>query len=175
MQSKGLAPNDVLTALENEQLILPGGTAKIGQFEYDVDANVDLKTIPEFNELPIKRVGNTIIYLRDVATVSDGFAPQTNIVRQDGKRGVLVTIYKAGDASTISVVEGVRQLLPRIAQTLPPALRIQPLADQSIFVRGAVNGVIREAVIAAALTGLMILIFLGSWRSTLIIAVSIPL
>jgi len=175
LQSKGLSPNDVLNTLNNEQLILPGGTAKIGQFEYDVDANVDLKTIPEFNDLPIKKVGNTIIYLRDVATVGDGFSPQTNIVRQDGKRGVLVTVYKAGDASTLAVVKGVRQLLPRIAQTLPPALRIQPLADQSIFVRGAVNGVIRETVIAAALTALMILIFLGSWRSTLIIAVSIPL
>jgi multidrug efflux pump subunit AcrB len=175
MQSKGLSPNDVLTALENEQLILPGGTAKIGQFEYDVDANVDLNAIPKYNDLPIKKVGNTIIYLRDVATVGDGFSPQTNIVRQDGKRGVLVTVYKAGDASTISVVEGVRQMLPRVAQTLPPALKIEPLADQSIFVRGAVNGVIREAIIAAALTGLMILIFLGSWRSTVIIAVSIPL
>ena len=137
MQSKGLAPQDVLTALENEQLILPGGTAKIGQFEYDVDANVDLKTIPKFNDLPIKKVGNTIIYLRDVATVGDGFSPQTNIVRENGKRGVLVTVYKAGDASTLSVVKGVRQLLPRIAQTLPPALRIQPLADQSVFVRSS--------------------------------------
>src|SRR6202046_1200833 len=175
LQSKGLSPNDVLTALNNEQLILPGGTAKIGQFEYDVDANVDLTTIPEFNNLPIKKVGNTIIYLRDVATVGDGFSPQTNIVRQDGKRGVLVTVYKAGNASTLAVVEGVRQLLPRIAQTLPPALRIQPLADQSVFVRGAINGVIREAVIAAALTALMILVFLGSWRSTLLIAISIPL
>src|ERR1700744_3000174 len=175
MQAKGLSPSDVLTALGNEQLILPGGTAKIGQFEYDVDVNADLKKVSEFNDLPIKKVGNTIIYLRDVATVSDGFAPQTNIVRQDGKRGALVTVLKAGDASTLDVVKGVRQLLPRVAQTLPPELRIQPLADQSIFVRGAVNGVIREAVIAAALTGLMILLFLGSWRSTLIIAVSIPL
>jgi len=175
MQAKGLSPSDVLTALGNEQLILPGGTAKIGQFEYDVDLNADLKKVSEFNDLPIKKVGNTIIYLRDVATVSDGFAPQTNIVRQDGKRGALVTVLKAGDASTIDVVKGVRQLLPRVAQTLPPELRIQPLADQSIFVRGSVNGVIREAVIAAALTGLMILVFLGSWRSTLIIAVSIPL
>ncbi len=175
LQSKGLSPTDVLTALGNEQLILPGGTAKIGQFEYDVDANVDLKKISEFNNLPIKKVGNTIIYLRDVATVGDGFSPQTNIVRENGKRGVLVTVYKAGDASTLAVVKGVRQLLPRIAQTLPPALKIKPLSDQSVFVRGAVNGVIREAVIAAALTGLMILIFLGSWRSTLIIAVSIPL
>ena len=175
LQAKGLSPNDVLAALGSEQLILPGGTAKIGQFEYDVDVNADLKKVSEFNELPIKKVGNTIIYLRDVATVSDGFAPQTNIVRQDGKRGALVTVLKAGDASTIDVVKGIRQILPRVAQTLPPQLRIQPLADQSIFVRGAVNGVIREAVIAAALTGLMILIFLGSWRSTLIIAVSIPL
>jgi multidrug efflux pump subunit AcrB len=175
MQAKGLAPNDVLTALGKEQLILPGGTAKIGQFEYDVDINADLKKIPEFNDLPIKKAGNTIIYLRDVATVSDGFAPQTNIVRQDSNRGALVTVLKAGDASTIDVVKGMRQLLPRVAQTLPPELRIQPLADQSIFVHGSVNGVIREAIIAAALTGLMILLFLGSWRSTLIIAVSIPL
>jgi multidrug efflux pump subunit AcrB len=175
LQSKGLSPNDVLNALGSQNLILPGGTAKIGQFEYGVDVNADLKSVSEFNNLPIKKVGNTIVYLRDVATVSDGFAPQTNIVRQDGKRGVLVTIYKAGDASTIDVVKGERQLLPGVAQTLPPELRIQPLADQSIFVRGAVNGVIREAVIAAALTGLMILIFLGSWRSTLIIAISIPL
>src|ERR1700723_1009541 len=175
MQAKGLSLSDVLTALGHEQLILPGGTAKIGQFEYDVDVNSDLKNVSEFNELPIKRGGNTVIYLRDVATVSDGFAPQTNIVRQDSKRGALVTVLKAGDASTIDVVKGVRQLLPRVAQTLPPELKIQSLADQSIFVRGSVNGVIREAIIAAALTGLMILLFLGSWRSTLIIAVSIPL
>src|SRR6201987_4939355 len=175
MQAEGLSPGDVVTALGREQLILPGGTAKIDQFEYDVDVNADLKDVSEFNELPIKRVGNTIIYLRDVASASDGFAPQTNIVRQDSKRGALVTVLKAGDASTIDVVKGGRQLLPRVAQTLPPALRIQPLADQSIFVRGSVNGVVREAVIAAALTGLMILIFLGSWRSTVIIAISIPL
>ncbi len=127
------------------------------------------------NDLPIKTVGSATIYLRDVATVSDGFAPQTNIVRQDGRRGVLVTVLKAGDASTIDVVKGVRQILPRVAQTLPPNLKIQPLSDQSIFVRASINGVIREAILAAALTGLMILIFLGSWRSTLIIAVSIPL
>jgi multidrug efflux pump subunit AcrB len=131
--------------------------------------------VQEFNDLPIKTFGNTVIYLRDVATVSDGFAPQTNVVRQDGNRGALVTILKAGDASTIDVVEGIRKILPRVAQTLPPELKIQPLSDQSIFVRGAINGVIREAVIAATLTGLMILIFLGSWRSTVIIAISIPL
>jgi CzcA family heavy metal efflux pump len=175
MQAKGLSPNDVLTALGNQNLILPGGTAKMDEFEYDVDLNADLKTVQEFNDLPIKTFGNTVIYLRDVATVSDGFAPQTNIVRQDGNRGALVTILKAGDASTIDVVEGIRKILPRVAQTLPPELKIQPLSDQSIFVRGAINGVIREAVIAATLTGLMILIFLGSWRSTVIIAISIPL
>jgi CzcA family heavy metal efflux pump len=175
LQSKGLSPNDVLTALGNQNLILPGGTAKVGQFEYDVDLNADLRTVHEFNDLPIKTVGDSTVYLRDVATVSDGFAPQTNVVRQDGSRGVLVTVLKAGDASTIDVVKGIRQLLPRVEQTLPPNLKIQPLSDQSIFVRGSINGVIREAVIAAALTGLMILLFLGSWRSTLIIAVSIPL
>src|SRR5277367_5588 len=175
MQAKGLSPNDVLTALGNQNLILPGGTAKMDEFEYDVDLNADLKTVQEFNDLPIKTFGNTVIYLRDVATVSDGFAPQTNVVRQDGNRGALVTILKAGDASTIDVVEGIRKILPRVAQTLPPELKIQPLSDQSIFVRGAVNGVIREAVIAAALTGLMILMFIGSWRSTVIIAISIPL
>lgn len=175
LQAKGLSPNDVLTSLGNQNFILPGGTAKMGEFEYDVDLNADLKAVQEFNDLPIKNVGGTTIYLRDVATVSDGFAPQTNIVRQDGNRGALVTVLKAGDASTIDVVKGVRQILPRVAQTLPPELKIQPLSDQSIFVRGAINGVIREAVIAAALTGLMILIFLGSWRSTVIIAISIPL
>jgi multidrug efflux pump subunit AcrB len=175
LQAKGLSPNDVLTALGNQNLILPGGTAKIGTFEYDVDMNVDPKTVQELNDLPIKTVGESTIYLRDVATVSDGFAPQTNIVRQDGNRGVLLTVLKAGDASTIDVVKGIRQLLPQVQQTLPPNLRIQPLSDQSIFVKGAISGVVREAVIAAALTGLMILLFLGSWRSTLIIAISIPL
>jgi multidrug efflux pump subunit AcrB len=175
LQAKGLSPNDVLTSLGNQNLILPGGTAKMGQFEYDVDLNADLKAVQEFNDLPVRNVGGSTIYLRDVATVSDGFAPQTNIVRQDGNRGALVTVLKAGDASTIDVVKGVRAILPRVAQTLPPELKIQPLSDQSIFVRGAINGVIREAIIAAALTGLMILIFLGSWRSTVIIAISIPL
>ena len=175
LQAKGLSPNDVLTALGNQNLILPGGTAKVGQFEYDVDLNADVKTVQELNDLPVKTIGSTVIYLRDVATVSDGFAPQTNIVRQDGNRGVLVTVLKAGAASTIDVVKGVREILPHVAQTLPPDLKIQALSDQSIFVRGAINGVIREAVIAAALTGLMILLFLGSWRSTIIIAISIPL
>jgi CzcA family heavy metal efflux pump len=175
LQSKGLSPNDVLAAFGNQNLIVPGGTAKVGTFEYDVDMNVDTKTVQELNDLPIKTVGGSTIYMRDVATVSDGFAPQINIVRQDGSRGVLVSILKAGNASTIDVVKGVRALLPRVAQTLPPQLRIQPLSDQSIFVQSSITGVIREAVIAATLTGLMILLFLGSWRSTIIIAISIPL
>jgi CzcA family heavy metal efflux pump len=175
IQSKGLAPQDVLNAVQQENLIAPSGTAKIGPFEYDVRLNTSPKTVPELNDLPIKVVGGSTIYLRDVANVRDGFAPQTNIVRQDGHRGALVTILKAGNASTIDVVKGIRGLLPRVAQTLPPELKIVPLADQSIFVRGAVSGVVREAVIAACLTGLMILLFLGSWRSTLIIAISIPL
>src|SRR5690242_14896727 len=175
MQSKGLAPQDVLTAVQQQNLILPSGTAKMGPFEYDVRLNASMRTVPEFNDLPVKVVGNSTIYLRDVANVRDAFAPQTNIVRQDGRRGALVSVLKAGNASTIDVVTGIRGLLPRVAQTLPPELKILPLADQSIFVRGSVNGVIREAVIAACLTGLMILLFLGSWRSTLIIAVSIPL
>src|ERR1700747_3620846 len=175
LQSKGLAPQDVLAAVQQQNLILPSGTAKMGPFEYDVRLNASMKTVPELNDLPIKVVGNSTIYLRDVANVRDAFAPQTNIVRQDGRRGALVSVLKAGNASTIDVVSGIRGLLPRVAQTLPPELKILPLADQSVFVRGSVNGVIREAVIAACLTGLMILLFLGSWRSTLIIAVSIPL
>src|SRR6266550_2996283 len=175
LQSKGLAPQDVLTAVQQQNLILPSGTAKMGPFEYDVRLNASPKTVPELNDLPVKVVGNSTIYLRDVANVRDGFAPQTNIVRQDGRRGALVSVLKAGNASTLDVVKGIRGLLPRVTQTLPPELKILPLSDQSIFVRGSVNGVIREAIIAACLTGLMILLFLGSWRSTLIIAISIPL
>src|SRR5712691_10136679 len=175
MQSKGLAPQDVLTAVQQQNLILPSGTAKMGPFEYDVRLNASPKTVPELNDLPVKVVGNSTIYLRDVANVRDGFAPQTNIVRQDGRRGALVSVRKAGNASTLDVVKGIRGLLPRVAQTLPPELKILPLSDQSIFVRGSVNGVIREAVIAACLTGLMILLFLGSWRSTLIIAISLSI
>jgi multidrug efflux pump subunit AcrB len=175
VQSKGLSPQDVLNAVQQQNLILPSGTAKIGPFEYDVRLNASTRTVPELNELPVKVVGNSTIYLRDVANVRDGFAPQTNIVRQDGHRGVLVSVLKAGNASTLDVVKGVRALLPRVAQTLPPEMKILPLADQSIFVRSSVSGVIREAVIAACLTALMILLFLGNWKSTLIIAISIPL
>ena len=175
LQSKGLSATDVVNALSLQNLVLPSGTAKIGEFEYDIGLNAAPRTVQELNNLPVRVVGNSTIYLRDVAQVAEGFAPQTNIVRHDGLRGVIVTVLKAGSASTLDVVKGIRDLLPRVATTLPAALKIQPLADQSIFVRAAVSGVIREAVIAACLTGLMVLIFLGSWRSTVIIAASIPL
>jgi CzcA family heavy metal efflux pump len=175
LQAKGLSPGDVLSAVAAQYQVTPSGTAKISQFEYDVQINGTPTTVSQLNDLPIKTVGNATIYLRDVATVSDGFAPQTNIVRQNGKRGVLVSILKAGNASTINVVDSIRGMLQRVEQTLPPQLHIQPLADQSIFVKAAIAGVIREGVIAACLTAMMILLFLGSWRSTVIIAVSIPL
>jgi multidrug efflux pump subunit AcrB len=175
LQSKGLSPQDIVNAVDAQNVIAPSGTAKINQFEYDVATNSAPRTVEEMNTLPVKMVGNSTIYLRDVSHVSDGFIPQTNIVRQDGHRGVLTTVIKDGDASTLSVVQGIRNLLPRVQQTLPPQLKIHLLADQSVFVRAAISGVVREAGIAAVLTALMILIFLGSWRSTVIIGVSIPL
>ncbi|HWF48010.1 MAG TPA: efflux RND transporter permease subunit [Bryobacteraceae bacterium] len=175
MESKGLSPADITAAIDKQNLIIPAGTSKIGQFEYDVDLNSSPTTVEAFNNFPIKVVNGSPIYIRDIGYVRDGFAPQTNIVRQDGRRAVLLTVMKAGNASTLAVVNGVRKLLPVVSATLPPELRIQPLADQSIFVRASINAVIREALIAAALTALMILLFLGSWRSTLIIAISIPL
>jgi multidrug efflux pump subunit AcrB len=175
MQSKGVSPVDVTNAIGNQNLIIPAGTSKIGQFEYDVDLNSSPATVEAFNDFPIKVVNGTPVYIHDIGHVRDGFAPQTNIVRQDGGRAVLLTVMKAGNASTLAVVDGVRKMLPVVSATLPPELKIQALADQSVFVRASIAGVIREAVIAACLTGLMILVFLGSWRSTLIIAVSIPL
>ena len=175
LQSKGISTQQVVNALNTQNVIAPSGTAKIGQFEYDFPTNSAPRTVDELNNVPVKVVGNSTIYLKDVSNVADGFIPQTNIVRHNGRRGVLVSIIKAGDASTLSVVNGIRQLLPRVEQTLSSQLRIQPLADQSLFVRAAIEGVVREATIAAGLTALMILLFLGSWRSTVIIAVSIPL
>ena len=175
MQAKGVAPADLLDALQSEDLVLPSGTAKIGRSEYDVETNAAPQSVAEIADLPVKQVNGATLYVRDVATVSDGFAFQTNVVRQNGRRGVLISVLKAGNASTLSVVAGVRHILPRVETLVPPQLKITPLADQSVFVRGAITGVVREAIIAAALTGLMILLFLGSWRSTLIIAISIPL
>jgi multidrug efflux pump subunit AcrB len=175
LQSKGLSAQDLVNTLNTQNVIAPSGTVKIDQFEYDTYLNSAPKTVEELNDLPIKVVGNSTIYLRDVSHVADGFPPQTNIVRHDGRRGVLLTVIKNGGASTLSVVQGIHDLLPRVKQTLPPQLEISLLADQSVFVRAAIKGVVREAVIAACLTGLMILIFIGSWRSTVIIAISIPL
>ena len=175
LQSKGLSPLDVVNAISAQNIILPSGTSKIGAFEYAVDTNSAPSTVAELNQLPIKTVGSTTIYIRDVANVRDGFPPQTNIVRVNGQRSVLLTVLKSGQTSTLDIIAGVKSLLPQIAAGLPPQLHINPLADQSIFVRASIDGVIKEATIAACLTGLMILIFLGNWRSTVIIAVSIPL
>jgi multidrug efflux pump subunit AcrB len=175
LQSKGLSPLDVVNAISAQNIILPSGTSKIGQFEYNVDINSAPETIQELNQIPVKTVGSTTIYVRDVAWVRDGFPPQTNIVRVDGQRASLLTVLKTGNASTLDIVSGVRSLLPTVAATLPSSLQIKPLADQSLFVRASIDGVLKEASIAACLTGLMILVFLGNWRSTVIIAVSIPL
>jgi multidrug efflux pump subunit AcrB len=175
LQANGLSPQDVVNAISQQNLILPAGTAKIGTYEYNVDMNGSPKSIQDVADLPVKAVNGTTIYLHDIGSVRNGFAPQSNIVRQDGKRGALLTVYKSGNASTLNIVSGVRELLPVIAPALPKDLKITPLADQSIFVRAAISGVVREAIIAACLTAVMILLFLGSWRSTLIIAISIPL
>ncbi len=175
LQAKGLSPLDVVNAIGVQNLILPAGTAKIGQYEYEVEMNGAPATVAELNNLPIKDVGTTTIYIHDVANVRDGFPPQTNIVRVNGQRSSLMTILKAGDVSTLDIISSVKGLLPSIKAGLPPALKIDPLSDQSIFVKASIEGVIREGLIAACLTGFMILVFLGSWRSTLIIAVSIPL
>ncbi len=176
LQALGLAPGEVLTALAAQNVVQPGGTAKIGSTEYDIHINSAPFTIEGIANLPVRQSPNgVIVYMHDVASVSDGNIPQTNIVRQDGRRGVLITVLKSGTASTLNVVNQILDLLPRVKLTLPPALQITPIANQAIFVRGSVEGVIREAVIAATLTGIMILLFLGSWRSTIIIAVSIPL
>ena len=175
LQSKGLSAQDIVNAVGTQNVIAPSGTAKIDRFEYDVATNSAPRTVQELNDLPVKVVGNSTIYLKDVSRVSDGFPPQTNIVRQDGRRGVLITVVKSGSASTLNVVKGIRDLLPHVQQTLPPQLKIQLLGDQSVFVRAAISGVVREAVTAAGLTAIMILVFLGSWRSTVIIAISIPL
>ncbi len=175
MQSKGVSPQDIVNAVNGQNVILPSGTVKIGLREYDVRMNNAPRTTAELNEIPIKEVDGSTIYLRDVATVSDSFQVQTNAVRQNGKRGVIITILKAGSASTLSVVSAIRNMLPHVATLVPEELKMTPLADQSVFVSNAISGVVREAIIAAALTALMILLFLGSWRSTLIIAVSIPL
>ena len=175
LQAHGLSASDVVNAISAQNIILPGGTVKMGHVEYQVETNSAPDSIEALNDLPIKTLNGATIYVRDIGNVRDGFPPQTNIVRVDGQRSALMTIQKTGNASTLDIISAVRAHLPQIKAQLPSALRIQPIADQSIFVRSAISGVVREAIIAACLTALMILIFLGNWRSTLIIAVSIPL
>ncbi|MFO1059393.1 MAG: efflux RND transporter permease subunit [Dongiaceae bacterium] len=175
MQARGLAPIDILDAVSKQNVVLPSGTMKLADLEYDVRANTQPATVAALNDLPIAVSGGVTTYLRDVATVADGSLPQTNVVRQDGRRGVLMSVLKAGDASTLDVVAGIRTALQRALQTLPPNLKVAQFADQSTFVASAVLGVVRETLIATGLTALMILVFLGSWRSTVIIAISIPL
>src|SRR5947209_7316672 len=164
-----------VTATSNQNLIIPAGTAKIGATEYNVKLNSSPDVIKAFNDLPVKTVNGIPVYVHDVAQVRDGYAVQTNVVRRDGRRAVLMTILKGEGASTLSVVSRVRAALPAIQAQLPPELKLEPLFDQSVFVRAAVTGVLKERAIAAGLTALMILLFLGSWRSTLIVATSIPL
>ncbi|MCA7890717.1 efflux RND transporter permease subunit [Burkholderia cepacia] len=173
--AKGLTPADIVNAVNAQNLVLPTGTAKMGQTEYRIDTNASADTVADINNLPVQTVNGATTYLREVASVRDGFAPQTNVVRQNGQRGVLISILKSGDASTLKVVSDLKALLPKVIPTLPEGLTITPLFDQSVFVDAAVQGVIHEALIAAVLTAMMILLFLGNWRSTLIIAISIPL
>jgi len=175
LRAQGLSGNDVTAAIGSQNLILPAGTQKIGDREYFVAVNASPKTIDELNNLPVTTRNGSVIYVRDVAHVRDGYPPQTNIVRRDGHRGVLMSVLKTGAASTLDIISSIKQRLPDIRAALPSNFHIDLVGDQSIFVRAAIAGVVREAVIAAALTALMILLFLGSWRSTLMIAISIPL
>ena len=175
LQARGLAPVDIVTAINQQNLILPTGTAKMGSLEFNVELNGSPRTIAELNNLPVKTVNGSTVYLRDVAHVRNGFAPQTNIVLANGQRGVLMSVYKTGSASTLSIVDRVKQVLKDYAPSLPTELKITTFFDQSLFVRAAIRGVLREALIAACLTAVMILLFLGNWKSTLIIAISIPL
>ncbi len=175
LQAYGISPADVSNAINVQNLILPAGSTKIGTQEYQVSVNSSPQVVEALNHLPIKTVNGTPIYINDVAHVRDGFAVQTNVVNTGGRRGVLISIYKLGNASTLSVVDAVKAALPQIRTTLPPDLKVDLLMDQSVFVRASVEGVVKEAAIAAGLTALMILLFLGSWRSTVIVMVSIPL
>jgi multidrug efflux pump subunit AcrB len=175
LQSYGLTPNDVVAALGAQNLILPSGTVKIGTLEYNISLNGSPQDVVDLNNMPIRAINGSIVYIRDVAHVRDGFTPQTNVVRQDGVRSTLISILKNGNVSTLNIVSDVQALIPRIRPSLPADLQIRSLFDQSVFVRAAIKGVITEGLIAACLTALMILLFLGDWKSTLIIAVSIPL
>ena len=175
LQAYGLSAADVVNAVGAQNIILPAGDVKMGHVDYQVETNSAPQSIAALNDLPIKTVSGATIYVHDIGNVRDGFPPQTNIVRVDGQRASLMTILKTGNASTLDIISNVLARLPQIQAQLPSALQIRPIADQSVFVKSAISGVVREAIIAGCLTAAMILIFLGSWRSTLIIAVSIPL
>jgi len=175
MQAHNVSAEDVVNAVSAQNLILPAGDEKIGKFDWNVALNASPVMLERINDLPVKKVNGAMIFLHDVAFVHDGAPPQTNIVRVDGVHAVLMTILKAGSASTLSVIEGVKSLLPRVEESLPPGFGLHAVGDQSLFVKGAIVGVLREAALAAGLVGLMILLFLGSWRSTIIIIISIPL
>ena len=177
LQARGLSPTDVVNAITAQNVIAPSGTIKLDRFEYQVETNSTPTLVDALNNLPVKTVNGTIVYIHDVAHVRDGNPPQTNIVRVDGRRAVMMSIFKTGSTSTLDIIKGVHDILssPSLKGQVPPQLKIVALADQSIFVRSAISGVVRECIIAACLTATMILIFLGSWRSTIIIAVSIPL
>ena len=175
LKAKNISGDDVVNAINAQNLVLPSGTAKIGPIEYNVSVDSNAKLIDDLNRLPIKVVNGATIYLRDVAWVHDGYTPQKNAVRQDGVRGALLTIMKAGNASTLDVVAGIKAALPHVMAGEPTDLHVKEFADQSLFVRAAISGVLKEGIIAAALTAAMILLFLGSWRSTFIVALAIPL
>jgi multidrug efflux pump subunit AcrB len=175
LRANALSSNDVVNAIGQQNLILPAGTEKIGPLEYFVKLNASPTQIEDLNNMPVRSQNGTVTYVHDVAHVRDGYSPQTNMVRVNGQRSVLMSVLKTGNASTIDIINSINQKLPQIRAALPAALKIEPTSDQSVFVRSAISGVIREAVIAGALTGLLILLFLGSWRSTLIITISIPL
>ncbi len=175
LQAKGLSAVDIVNAVNAQNLILPTGTAKLGTLEYNVEMNGSPQSVAELNDLPVKTVNGATIYMKDVAHVRDGFSPQTNIVLSNGQRGVLMSIYKTGTASTIDIVDRVKQMLEYNKGSIPEGMHISTFFDQSLYVRASIQGVIREAIIAACLTAVMILLFLGNWKSTLIIAVSIPL
>ncbi|HWU25274.1 MAG TPA: efflux RND transporter permease subunit, partial [Rhizomicrobium sp.] len=175
LQARGLSAQDVANAIAAQDQIIPAGTVKLGTRQYTIDLNDAPTTIDELNDLPIKSVNGATTYIRDVAHVRDGSPPQQSIVHVDGQRAVLTTILKNGSASTLDIVQGVKDVLPKVVAALPANFTINPLNDQSLFVKSAISGVVREGLIAAALTSLMILLFLGSWRSTVIIAISIPL
>jgi multidrug efflux pump subunit AcrB len=175
MQAHNVSADDVVNAISAQNLILPAGDAKIGKFDWNVALNASPTLLNRINDFPVKKANGTVIFLHDVAFVHDGSPPQTNLVRVNGTRAVLMTILKAGSASTLAVIDGIKSLLPRVEESLPSSLNLHAVGDQSVFVKAAIFGVLREAALAAGLVGLMILLFLGSWRSTMIIIVSIPL